>query len=124
MILIGDVDIPFEKIQRVHSKEDIKNTQSNSIVLFDFDIELLSYTQKNNVSSAVIIKDTLESIYAHNLDAKYIITKKELASKIQDLADHYLFDSKVLAIIEDKKEIEELAVAHIDGVIYSKVLGE
>lgn len=123
MILIGDDNIPYGMISKIKAIADIEKTQANSVVLFDFDCKLLNYCVNNDIQSAVVIQSTLESIYAHNLGAKYIICQKELVEQIQDLADHYLFDSKVLAIIEDSSEIESLAKKHIDGVIYSKVLG-
>lgn len=123
MILIGDDNIPYGMIAKIKAVSDIEKTEPNSIVLFDFDIELLKYCSKNDIDNAVFIKNLLQSVYAHNLKAKYIICTKELVEQIQDLADHYLFDSKVLAVIEDSSEIEELAKKHIDGVIYSKVIG-
>ncbi len=122
MILIGDENIPFEKLNKITSIEDIKTTEPNSIVMFEFDISFLQYTKQNDIPSAVVVKDILQTIYSHNLTARYIICTKELASKVQDLADHYLYDSKILAIIKETNEIEELAQKHIDGVIYSKVL--
>ena len=35
---------------------------------------------------------------------------------------NYLFDSKVLALIADENEIENLARKNIDGVIFQKVI--
>jgi len=123
VILIGDKNVPFETFSKITVISDIEKTKPNSVVLFDFDIGFLQYTLKNDIPSAVIVKDILQSIYCHNLGAKYIISSKELAFQIQDLADNYLYDSKILAIIENENEIEELAKKHIDGVIYSRVLG-
>jgi hypothetical protein len=124
VILIGDNNIPYGIISRIKGIEDIGKTEPNSTVLFDFDLELLEYCMKNDIESAVVISDILQSIYAYNFGAKFIICTQKLVIQIQDLADHYLYDSKILAIIEDASEIEKLAKKHIDGVIYSKVLGK
>ncbi len=123
MILIGDPNIPYENIVRIKSKEDIKDTEPNSTVLFDFNGLSLEYARQNDIQSAVIVQSILESIYANSLGAKYIIVSKALAGEVQNLADHYMFDSRILAVIEEASEIEALAKEHIDGVIYKALLG-
>ena len=123
MILIGDPYIPYESITRVDSKEDIAKTEPNTTVVFNMDMELLSYCIDNALHCGVIAKNTLEVIYAHNLGAKYIIVPKEIVKNMQELADNYMFDSKILAIISDTKEIAEVAKQHIDGIIYKDLLG-
>jgi len=123
MILTGDPYIPYESIIKVDSKEDIAQTKPNTTVMFKMDIELLRYCMNNALQYGVIVQNTLEVIYAHNLEAKYIIVPKEIAKNMQELADNYMFDSKILAIISDTKEIAKVATQHIDGVIYKDLLG-
>ena len=123
MILTGDPYIPYESIIKVDSKEDIAKTEPNTTVMFKMDIELLRYCMNNALPCGVIVQNTLEVIYAHNLEAKYIIVPKEIAKQMQELADNYMFDSKILAIISDTKEIAEVAKQHIDGIIYKDLLG-
>jgi len=123
MILIGDPHIPYESITRVDSKEDITKTEPNTTVVFEMNMELLSYCTGNSLHCGVIAKNTLEVIYAHNLGARYIIVPKELAKQMQELADNYMFDSKILAIISNTDEIAVCAEQHIDGIIYEDILG-
>lgn len=123
MILIGDSNISCETLIKIEKKEDIENTIPNSTVLFSYDLDTLHYTMENAIQSAVVVETLLEAIYAHNCNVRYIISTQELAIQIQDLADHYMYDSKVLALINSSSEIEELAKKHIDGVIYKKLLG-
>ena len=123
MILIGDKIVPYEDISNILSIEDIKNTKANSCISFVYNEEILSYTYKNNISSAVIITSIKEAIYANSLNTKYIICKKQLAKQLQKIAENYMFDSKVLAIISSNDEFEEIALAEIDGIIYKNILG-
>lgn len=122
MILIGDNLIPFENISAIKNTNEIKNTKANSTVSFQFNETLAKYTYENEVSSAIIVKSIKESIYANALNAKYIIAEKELSKEIQKVAENYMFDSKILAIIESNNEIEEIASFEIDGVIYNSLL--
>lgn len=122
MILIGDKNIPYETISKISTIEDIKDTKSNSTLVFDFDIDILKYTSLNDLSVAVKVANITELIYSSNLDAKYIIPDNDILNKSQELADHYMFDSKILALIRSAHDIENIAISHIDGVIYEEVI--
>ncbi|MFA9374630.1 MAG: hypothetical protein ACERKK_10785 [Poseidonibacter sp.] len=123
MILIGDKIVPFEDISNIDSIENIKDTKANSTIIFRYNEEILSYCFTNTLSSAVIVTSIKEAIYANSLNAKYIICEKNLATKLQKIAENYMFDSKVLAIISSNDEFEEIALAEIDGIIYKNILG-
>ena len=123
MILIGDKRVPYEDISKIVSIEDIKNTKANSCISFVYNEEILTYTFKNNLSSAVIITSIKEAIYANSLNAKYIICEKQLAKDLQKIAENYMFDSKILAIISSNDEFEEIALCEVDGIIYKNILG-
>ena len=123
MILIGDKIVPFEEIFNIKNIEDIKTTKANSIISFGYNEELMKYSFENDLNSAIIVSSIKESIYANALNAKYIIADKNLAKDIQKVAENYMFDSKVLAIIESNEEIEVIASFEVDGVIYKTLLG-
>lgn len=122
MIVIGDTNIEYETLEKITSIADISSTSSNSTVLFDFDFPLLKYTKKNNINTAIIVKDLKEVIYASTFDVRYIIVNKNIAKQAQNIANNYMLDSKILVIIERNKEIVENALDEIDGVIYKRVL--
>jgi hypothetical protein len=121
MILIGDKLIPFIDFFNISSIEDIKNTKANSLISFRYNENLLSYSFKNELDYAVIVSSITEAIYANSLNATYIICDKKISKDIQKIADNYMFDSKVLALIESNNEIEEIAQNEIDGVIYKNL---
>ena len=122
MILIGDKLIPFDNIYNISSIEDIKNTKANSVVSFRYNEKLLTYASSNELNYAVIISSMKEAIYANSLNALYIICDKELSVSVQKIADNYMFDSKILAIIDSNNEIEEIALNEIDGIIYKEMI--
>lgn len=122
MILIGDKIIPFNTFTNISTIEEIQNTRANSIISFRYNENLLEYSSLNEVSFAVIVKSIKEAIYANALNALYIICDKQLSKSVQKIADNYMFDSKVLAIIESNEEIEEIAKNEIDGIIYKELI--
>ncbi|WP_044414868.1 hypothetical protein [Halarcobacter anaerophilus] len=124
MILIGDKIVPYETCFFIDAKEKIENTEPNSTLIFNYNEELLLFCKENNITCAVIVTNIKEAVYCNALNSKYIICKKNIAKSIQKVAENYMFDSKVLAVIKKSDEIEEIALAEIDGVIYSHLLNK
>lgn len=122
MILIGDENIEYESIEKISASSEIKSTTSNSTVLYNFDFDILKYTQENTIHSAVIVKNLQEMIYASTFNVRYIIVKKNIAKEAQNIVNNYMLDSKILVIIESSDEIVENAIDEIDGVIYKKLV--
>ena len=122
MILIGDKMVPFEKFAFISSLEEIENTQANTVLSFRYNETILTYCNTHSLESAVVINSIKEAIYTNCLSAKYIICEKDLAIEVQKIADNYMFDSKVLAIIKSNDELEEIASFEVDGVIYRNLI--
>ncbi|MFV7790375.1 hypothetical protein ACNO6Z_05900 [Aliarcobacter lanthieri] len=122
MIIIGDKLVPYEEIFFISRIEEIKNTKPNSILVFNYDEAIVKYCFQNSLNFAVVVENLKEAIYANSLNAKYIISKIKLAKKIQKVAENYMFDSKILAIIDSNDELENIAKKEIDGIIYRKLL--
>lgn len=124
MIILGDKLIPFEDIFVIDSIEEIKNTKANSALIFVYDEKILKYCFENSLNFAVLVNSTKEAIYSNSLGAKYIVSSKTLAKEIQKIAENYMYDSKILAIISSNDEFEEITEAQIDGVIYKELLNK
>lgn len=122
MILIGDNLVPYENIENIQTIEDIRTSKSNSTVCFAYNKEILEFCFQNQLSYAVKVSCIKEAIYCNALNTKYIIAHKKLAKDIQKLADNYIFDSKILALIQSNEEFEEIASNEIDGIIYKTIL--
>lgn len=122
MIILGDNIVPHIDTFFIDNIFNIKNTKANSVVIFDYDVELLKYSCKHNIDFAVIVNSLKEALYANALNASYIICKQDLDEKLQETAENYMFDAKILSIIENSDEIETIASKKIDGVIYKNLL--
>ena len=122
MILLGDTQIPYERIEKIATINDIQNSSPNSTVLFKYNVELLKHCHLNDLSSAVIVSNIVEAIYSNALRAKYIICEQNIAKTLQDIAETYMFDSKIITIICEQNEIENIALMGIDGIIYKDIL--
>lgn len=122
MIIIGDNYIDYENISVINSIEDIKSTKPNTTVVFDFDKDMMKYCMENDINYAVKIVSVKESIYANNLNARYILPNNELLDIVQKIAENYMFDSKILATIQNEESIEDIAIQSIDGAIFKRLI--
>jgi hypothetical protein len=125
MNIFGHPWIDSKKFYQVTTKEEINQTPPNSIILLEKlkdSIELALYCKKNSLECAVKVSSIKDAIFANKLEVKYIISKPKDAIQIQPIAQNYLFDTEILAMIEDENEIEKLAPKGIDGVIFKKEL--
>ena len=122
MIILGDKIVPFENTFFISSIDEIQNTKANSTLIFFYNEELLIYCSKNELPFAVIVCSLLEAIYSNSLGAKYIISEKDLAKDIQKVAENYMYDAKILALVESNNEFESISKDEIDGVIYKNLI--
>lgn len=99
----------------VESLEEIINTKAGSLVVSRFDKNSLDFYSTLTIPFAVIVEDIEQFLLASATKIKYAICEKELASSLQELADSYLMDIKVLAKAK-RDEIVTIAAMKIDGV--------
>jgi len=113
---------PFseEIFVKVKTLEDIKNTPNNSTLIFDYcdsSIDVFNFCKLNNIPYGVNISHIKELIFISNLNAKYAFADNIKNAKIlQQIANEYLLDTKIILYIENFNEIEEIAMSGIDGV--------
>lgn len=125
MILLGHRFIKGETLYHITNIDTISKTPPSSTIFMNFseeNLDILKYAHQNNVAFSLKVQTITELIYASNLGAKYIVLEKELAKTAQEIAEAYLFDSKILVHIQDDEEIEEMALLNIDGVIYPNAI--
>jgi len=119
-MLILEEPFSNEKFYRVKTIDDIKNSPSNSTLIFhycDSSLEVFNFCKENSIEYGVIINSTKELIFVSNLKAKYIFTDiLEKASKFQKIAEKYLLDTKIVYLASSFNEIEKVAELGIDAV--------
>ena len=123
MIILGLPLVAFDPLYRVTTIEEIQQSKPNCTVLLDnIDEPLVQYIQKQDISFALHVESIKDACIANAIGAKYIIVPKKLSKKAQDIATEYLFDTKILILIEHEDEIEHAASDSIDGVIFTKAI--
>jgi Ni2+-binding GTPase involved in maturation of urease and hydrogenase len=122
MIILGHPILNCETFFKIENTSDIKNTTPNSVVLTTYNLETINYCFKNNIPCGVFINSIKEAIFSNNLRAKYLICEDNMGKNIQQIAENYMFDSKVIVVIDDDEGIEKIAKDGIDGVIYKDFL--
>ena len=120
-MIFGHKLLPKNSFIKINSIDEVEETESNSTVFIKFsekNIELIYFVLSNGIETALEVVSIEEAILAENLGAKFlIIENQKLANKVQRIAEHYLFDSKILVLINNPHEIEEIAKLRIDGAI-------
>ena len=125
MIIIGHPWIESSRFCKVFSQEDIKKSEVDDILLLEplvDSVELAKYCQNNDIPYAVSVNTLNEALFCNALDANFIICEEDDACIIQPIAQEYLFDTKVLVLVLDEKDIAKVARSGIDGVIFAEAI--
>ena len=120
MKIFGHEWIESERFYAVSKASDIKKTPANALLKLEGGVanslELAKYCKSNKLRYAVGVKNIEDAIFANLLSATYLLCEKALAKELMPIAQHYLFDTQILAYIK-KDEIEEMAKVGVDGVV-------
>jgi hypothetical protein len=119
MQIFGHPYIESEAFYAVKKVEEIHATPANALLKLGRlpnSLELAKYCQANALRYALTIETIEEAMFSNLLRATYVLSSKELAKELMPIAQNYLFDVHVLAIIKED-EIEEMAKCGVDGVI-------
>ncbi|PAF48724.1 hypothetical protein BKH41_05520 [Helicobacter sp. 12S02232-10] len=125
MIIIGHRGIAYPKFKKIVGFDGIALTDNSSIVWFEANEDkgyvLSHHCIENNIKYALRVDNITDFVIYASLKPLYIILEKS-PEVYQKIAETYLMDSKILYVIEDEEEIEQLAKMGIDGVIFREVL--
>lgn len=125
MLIFGHKFIPSESFYHVSNIDAIEHTPPSSTIYLDFseaNLDIINHAEQNNVSMALKVTNITEIIYSATLGAKYIVVEQDIAKTAQNIAENYLFDAKILVMIQNYEVIEELALLGVDGVICSNAI--
>ncbi len=125
MIIIGHPWIKSQSFCKVFSIEDIKSTKADDIVLLEPLVDShrhAQYCQDNSIVYAVVTNTLDDAIFANALGAAYMICEEDDALMIQPMAQEYLFDTRILVLIHNDKDISKIARGGIDGVIFAEAI--
>ena len=125
MIIIGHSWVKSPKFCKIFSQEDIEKSKPEDIILLEPLVDsqkIATYCQENNIPFAVTVNSLKEAIFTNALGAVYMVCEEDDALIIQPIAQEYLFDTRVLVLIHDEKEIAKIARTGIDGVIFPEAI--
>jgi len=125
MLIFGHPWIKTPCFIKVFSLKDIKQVPTEEIILLEplsDSIVLAQYCQAEQRNFAVTVNTVTEALFANALGSHYIICQNEDAIRIQPLAQEYLFDTKVLTLIDSENEIQKMAEHSIDGVLFPEAI--
>ncbi|MCD8213746.1 MAG: hypothetical protein LUC34_06850 [Campylobacter sp.] len=115
MQLIGHALISYEPIFWAQNKSEILNERQN---LFVYNAAMVKYAKEINAEFSVVCDNIAEAVIANAAEAKFIVCHTDVAKKFADLAQFYLFDSKIACIIKDESDLEVLANLGVDAAIF------
>ncbi|RUM44876.1 MAG: hypothetical protein DSY46_04420 [Hydrogenimonas sp.] len=125
MMIIGHPDIPFEPLYFVETIEEIAKTPPNSTLwlgAFQEAKAIAKHCHTNHIAYAVMATSINDALLANALHARYILADETMAPKLQKIAETYLFDAKIIVPISEEQEMERIAQAGIDGVIFQSAI--
>jgi len=125
MLIFGHPWVESPRFVKVFSLEDIARTQQEDILLLEplsVSIDLVKHCQKNDLQYAVTVNTVREAILANALKAAHVMCQYDHAITIQKVAEEYLFDTKILVLVEKEAQIESVARFGIDGVIFPNAI--
>jgi len=125
MLLFGHPYLPSLPFYHIDSIEAIRHTPANSVVSLFFtpeNLDIIEHLRQNSVRFALHIETITDAVIAENLGASYLIVLPKHGEAIQKVAEHYLFDAKVLGYIEEIKDLEDLIAMRLDGAIFSDAM--
>jgi len=121
MLIFGHPWVDSPRFRKIFTVEEISQVASEEIILLEplsDSITLVHDCRNNQRDFAVTVNSVTEALFANALGSSYIICQHEDAQKIQQIAQEYLFDTKVLTLTGSEKEIQKMAELSIDGVIF------
>lgn len=125
MILFGHPLLSSERFYHIESLEAIAKTPSNSIIALFFapqNIDIIVHLHNNKIRFALYVTSTTEAVLAENMNANYLIVHPKVGQEIQKVADHYMFDAKVLGYIDQEDQLEKLIEIRLDGAIFIEAI--
>jgi len=125
MLIFGHPWVESRRFVKIFSIEEVSKTGPEDILLLEplsVSIDLARHCKENSLPFALTISSLKEALLANALGADYLVCQHEQAIEIQKVAEEYLFDTKILVLVEEEREIETMARFGIDGVVFPRAI--
>lgn len=121
MLLFGHPYVPSTPFYHIDSIEALAHTPANSVVALYFsagNLDIVAHLRLNGVRFALHVDNPADAVIGENLGASYLIVLPKNAPEIQKVAEHYLFDAKVLGFIDHARHLDDAIEMRLDGAIF------
>ncbi|MFY9142417.1 hypothetical protein [Sulfuricurvum sp.] len=125
MLLFGHPYISSQPFYHIESVEALRHTPSNSVVTLFFtpeNLDIIEHLRLNSIRYALHIETITDAVIGENLGASYLIVLPKHGEAIQKVAEHYLFDAKVLGYIDTMEDLEDLIDMRLDGAVFADAI--
>ena len=125
MLLFGHPLLPSERFYHIESLEAIAKTPSNSVIVLFLavqNIDIITHLRNHKIRFGLYVSSTTEAVLAENMRADYLIVHPKVGEEIQKVADHYMFDAKVLGYIDQEEQLEKLIDMRLDGAVFIEAI--
>ncbi|WP_456457833.1 hypothetical protein [Nitratifractor sp.] len=125
MLIFGHPWVEGPRFVKIFTVEEIDGSKAREILLLEplnVSIDLVRHCRRNGLAFALTISTLKEALLANALGAAYVLCQHEIGIEIQKVAEEYLFDTKVLVLVEEEREIETMARFGIDGVVFPRAI--
>lgn len=125
MLLFGHPLLSSERFYHIETLEAIAKTPSNSIIALFFtpeNLDLITYLASNKIRFALYVATITEAVLGENMNATYLLVHPKVGQEIQKVAEHYMFDAKVLGYIEQEDQLEKLIEMRLDGAVFIEAI--
>ncbi|HFB53331.1 MAG TPA: hypothetical protein ENJ67_01245 [Sulfurimonas autotrophica] len=125
MLLFGHRFIQSEEFFHIFDIDTLEKTPPSAKIYLDFsekNLDIIEHLRCNQIDFALGVTDINTLVYAAALGASYIMVSQDFAKSAQSIAENYLFDAKILVHIKEEREIEEMALLGIDGVVFPEAI--
>ncbi|EAI4429700.1 hypothetical protein ACYQB5_001255, partial [Campylobacter lari] len=120
MLIFGHPLINMQKFS--HYENIFIKTNVNC---FEYDESVIKNAKDKKVDFGIFVKNEEEILLSNALGAKYILIKDENLAKIASkMAEFYMFDSKILFLLDTlKNNLKKAYELNVDGVCLKSFIG-
>ena len=125
MLIFGHRFIKSVSFYHITDIDAIIHTPPSSTLFLEFkeeNLDIINHLQENSINFALEVHNITDAIYASALECSYIVVNKKIMKSVQNIAESYIFDAKILVLIDNEKDIEEIGILGIDGVLFSNAI--
>jgi len=125
MLIFGHPWIESPKFVKIFSISEIKKTSPDDILLLEplnVSWQIAQYCKREGLHYAVTVNSVRDAVFVNALGADFIISEHEMSITIQRVAEDYMFDTKILVLIEEEKYIDSIIRFGIDGVVFPSAI--